>query len=504
MVRLQTGTVRERERRTSTTENPKKTLKENTETNREGPTPNYSFLLQQQQQQEQEQQEKEQEQECFNTTRLALPVDVVIDDRDKKESFWRGLFSGKSESKTRNRLKKKKELQLQYIERKKVVNERAKHRRLAGRRISSISGSLLTPEQIEDDKYLTKLTRKTNNPHKDHTSWIQRQSTHELEEAIYRAQHHHFFGLRKMWKRFIQSQCSVVSDKEDDPPAAHISQLLVKIASRNKRRKNCEHELEIARMIMRTTNRIAIATSHKFKLSPLHVACIQGLPPDVISLLMEQELPQHQQHLNQSIVHVRTDTGAISLHCIVQCICDGGIPYSEGVEIIDLLCNKDISTIHSVNNDMDSPLDLAHMVMVRKEEMKRKPSEMNTLSLETQIQMIRVLLMHLRRISTNAYRSHKRQCEKDRYETKKRLDEQRYDSNEEVSEGSISKGVFLRSSQFSKGSTFSETHCASVDSNIRQGVNQYFSLDVFKDCPVLEDESLKEPFIRGGLKMQFS
>jgi hypothetical protein len=445
----------------------------------------------------------------------AVGSTIDIDDHQttsKKEplwcSSWRAVFSGrcrtggaglqqikinKVESKIRYRFKKKERLQLPHIERKKIVNKRAKHRQLACY-LSSIS--FLTPE--DDAETLNSNLQKRTVP------WMQRPSEHEIEEDIYKAQHHHFYILRNAWQKIMHAKehhVEVLWNEKDDNPLepAHIGQLLVKIGTQIKNIESCLDEVAIANMIMRTTIRIAMATSHELYFSPLHIACIQGLPPNVISLLIEKQLPEDQLYLYESVVTANNKSGTIPLHCIVRCICDGGIPYNEGVEIIDLLCNKDITAIHSVDNDLNSPLDLAYIVLVRKERAMKMSSKekFSSLASKTQIQMIRVLLMYLRRISINAYRRYKKQCEHDHYGARKRLKEQLYDDREEenkVSVGPMFNGV---------STSFSESH-SNVNSNPMEGTLRYICSDVFKDCPVLENESLREPFVNSGLKIKLS
>jgi hypothetical protein len=184
---------------------------------------------------------------------------------------------------------------------------------------------------------------------------------------------------------------------------------------------------------------LAEAAVVEMAFTPLQIACIQGLPASIVAFLIDEELPPklvqlQLQHGCSSAVNQRNDMGRIPLHSIVQCICDGGISYSEGAEIIDLLCAKDISTIHSSDIDMMSPTDLAYIALMTNEKRLRRGLTHNTTILmdpfTTKIQTINELLIDLRRISITSYRLYKLQCEEVHFETRVRLNKQHYESHE--------------------------------------------------------------------------
>ena len=229
---------------------------------------------------------------------------------------------------------------------------------------------------------------------KEMISLLNRQSDQEKEEEIYRTQHEHFFDLVNAWKIEDSDVLNTYYRK------VHIGQQLVKIATKNRRRKSNKNGEYVTKILVRTTKRLAAAV--EMNVTPLQVACIQGLPPNIVAVLIDEELSPKQQlqHGCSSAVNQRNDMGRIPLHSIVQCICDGGIPYSEGAEIIDLLCAKDIHTIHSSDFDTMSPTDLAHISLVRYEKLRRLARNNTTVDIfKTKIQTIKVLLMTLRRNS---------------------------------------------------------------------------------------------------------
>lgn len=395
----------------------------------------------------------------------------------------------------RNRGKRTKRLERRQQQQAKVAQ-----RRLARRPVSSISGSNLTPAEKDSLTCAWQFGFPKKSMPMDMITLLARQSDQELEEEIYRTQHEHFFNLAKAWK-FEGSDVL-----NTDHRKVHIGQQLVRIATKRRRKSN-KNEKFVTKIMVRTTKRLAEAAAVEMNVTPLQVACIQGLPPNIVAVFIDEELSPKQQlqHGCAFAVNLRNDMGRIPLHSIVQCICDGGIPYSEGAEIIDLLCAKDICTIHSSDFNTMSPTELAHIALVRNEKLKRFARNTTMDSFDTKIQTINVLLMNLRRISITSYRLYKMQCEQDHFEIKERLEKQLLENHEFNSPlvgvgagGGISTGACMSSPMptsvlrkkswpLSQGvgaaTTFSETHSSLRTSDNHEQCNL---LDVFKDCPILE------------------
>jgi hypothetical protein len=409
---------------------------------------------------------------------------------------------------------KRSEKRHQREEKKQQENKAALQWQLVRQKLhlSSISSS--------SDKIAVPLGFQNNVRKKMISSLLIRHSVHEHEEEIYRTQHLHFINLIRAWK--IEGINGLNTDHSRK--AVHIGQQLVKIAIKSRKRTSNKNEEFVTKILVRTTKRLAEAAAVEMDFTPLQIACIQGLPASIVAFLIDEELPPklvqlQLQHGCSSAVNQRNDMGRIPLHSIVQCICEGGIPYSEGAEIIDLLCAKDIHTIHSSDFDATSPTDLAHIALVRKEKMIRQRARNRNTTVDNKIQTINVLLMNLRRISISSYRLYKMKCEQDHFDTKERLEEQLLENQHEWNiplmgigiGGGIATGTGTSSpmtatatairnttswplSQGVVGApTRSETHSSLRTSyfNTRPGssanldVNER-NLDVFNDCPILE------------------
>ena len=324
---------------------------------------------------------------------------------------------------------KRSEKRHQREEKKQQENKAALQWQLVRQKLhlSSISSS--------SDKIAVPLGFQNNVRKKMISSLLIRHSVHEQEEEIYRTQHLHFINLIRAWK--IEGIDGLNTDHSRK--AVHIGQQLVKIATKSRKRTSNKNEEFVTKILVRTTKRLAEAAAVEMDFTPLQIACIQGLPASIVAFLIDEELPPklvqlQLQHGCSSAVNQRNDMGRIPLHSIVQCICDGGISYSEGAEIIDLLCAKDISTIHSSDIDMMSPTDLAYIALMTNEKRLRRGLTHNTTILmdpfTTKIQTINELLIDLRRISITSYRLYKLQCEEVHFETRVRLNKQHYESHE--------------------------------------------------------------------------
>ena len=457
------------------------------------------------------------------------PRNLNSHDKDiaQKESLYRRLVLNKLKNKgTRTTSKTPSQTnrgkRSERIAKRQQQQEKIAQRRIARRPVSSISGSNFTPgekDSLNCAVHWKLFGFQQNKMPKEIISLLIRQSDQEQEEEIYRTQHEHFFDLAKTW---MTEDSDVLNSHTDHRKVqVHIGQQLVKVATKSRRRKSNKNEAFVTKILVRTTKRLAEAAAVEMNVTPLQVACIQGLPPNIVAVLIDEDLSPKQQlqHGCSSPVNQRNDMGRIPLHSIVQCICEGGIPYSEGAEIIDLLCAKDIHTIHSSDFDATSPTDLAHIALVRKEKMIRQRARNRNTTVDNKIQTINVLLMNLRRISISSYRLYKMKCEQDHFDTKERLEEQLLENQHEWNiplmgigiGGGIATGTGTSSPMIATATairnttswplsqgvvgapTRSETHSSLRTSyfNTRPGssanldVNER-NLDVFNDCPILE------------------
>jgi len=50
--------------------------------------------------------------------------------------------------------------------------------------------------------------------------------------------------------------------------------------------------------------------------------------------------------------------GMVPLHHIVQAICDGKIPYDDGITVIKMLCDADSTMVHKADKQSNTPIDV--------------------------------------------------------------------------------------------------------------------------------------------------
>jgi len=129
-----------------------------------------------------------------------------------------------------------------------------------------------------------------------------------------------------------------------------------------------------------------------YGLTPLHIACSIGVPPDDIAYLLSQNCT----HPVEAVTDIE---GMVPLHHIVQAICDGKIPYDDGIAIIKMLCDADSTMIYKADKKCNTPIDIVQISTL-----KSSGSSTSSCSKER-------LIQYLRSISFAVYRQKKSRWE---------------------------------------------------------------------------------------------
>jgi len=127
--------------------------------------------------------------------------------------------------------------------------------------------------------------------------------------------------------------------------------------------------------------------------TPLHIACSIGVPPDDIAYLLSQNCT----HPVEAVTDIE---GMVPLHHIVQAICDGKIPYDDGIAIIKMLCDADSTMIYKADKKCSTPIDIVQISRLNS-------SGSSSCSKERLIQ----LYQYLRSISHDVYRQRRSRWE---------------------------------------------------------------------------------------------
>lgn len=141
--------------------------------------------------------------------------------------------------------------------------------------------------------------------------------------------------------------------------------------------------------------------------TPLHVACLNGADLASVQLLREK-YPSLSTKCDKD--------GRLPLHHAVEYICRleraGDSVVSNGVEVIKELLKESPETIHCTDKLGDSPLDIAHVIM-----METDTSFEEDASTFSRVEFTYKLL---KKVSINVYLKRKRQWEEDGYDTSKK------------------------------------------------------------------------------------
>uniref|UniRef100_A0A7S3V682 Uncharacterized protein n=1 Tax=Chaetoceros debilis TaxID=122233 RepID=A0A7S3V682_9STRA len=120
-----------------------------------------------------------------------------------------------------------------------------------------------------------------------------------------------------------------------------------------------------------------------FGATPLHIACLNGSPPDCVRYIL---------HNYSNLVRVKDKDERVPLHHAVECLCRDEIDLNEGIENVGWLCRYDPTMIHEQDHNGNTPIDLVHSAMVKKDED------------DVRIKPFRRLAYHLREVSIKLYK----------------------------------------------------------------------------------------------------
>lgn len=157
--------------------------------------------------------------------------------------------------------------------------------------------------------------------------------------------------------------------------------------------------------------------------SPLHLACLNGAAPDCVKVLIEKYpslVPERDSDLRTPLHH------AVEYVCSMEHRNDDG-DRSSVLDIVQMLIDVNPETVNMTDKKGDSPMDLAHVVMLETDSSSYSEDE-------SIFSRAGLLLRYLQQISIQVYLRNKRLWEEEGYDSTADL-KPKNDSHKTVSTG---------------------------------------------------------------------
>ena len=145
---------------------------------------------------------------------------------------------------------------------------------------------------------------------------------------------------------------------------------------------------------------------YEYFCSSIHVACIEGLSPDIVSWILVEH---GHQALSETDINGKT-----ALHYTIMGIFGNKMSLANGLKIIQIICSIKSSLINDVDKEGKSPLDLVHEANNAHAKLERSNGSSEE-TLETK-STIDTLSIFLRKLSVAHYRRQKQQWEEGGYQ----------------------------------------------------------------------------------------
>ena len=145
---------------------------------------------------------------------------------------------------------------------------------------------------------------------------------------------------------------------------------------------------------------------YEYFCSSLHVACIEGLSPDIVSWILAEH---GHQALSETDIN-----GKSPLHYTIMGIFGNKMSLANGLKIIQMICSIKSSLINNVDKEGKAPLDLVHDA--RNAHVKSESSNGSSEETLERKSTIDTLNVFLRELSVAHYRRQKKQWEEGGYQ----------------------------------------------------------------------------------------
>jgi hypothetical protein len=231
----------------------------------------------------------------------------------------------------------------------------------------------------------------------------------------------------------------------------------------------------IIQLIIEADNSLA-SEKDMFGATPLHIACLNGAPHDLIDVLL--------QH-NKNLAREPDFDKRVPLHHAVEYFCQSGDSENTYIDVIRKLSKTAPEMVHCRDKSGESPIDLVQFVKSQ----SREPSE--------RYQLLHALYAELRKTSIRLYRENKKRWELEGYMNDLHLRESELGRASTTASGSAASS--LRSDSLKTPASGSMENDCSTGDGAEKEVQQAMKDDGGVELLTLSDdekEAKRRKFIR--------